>query len=60
VVNSALKQRVLEAVEQLPTEATIEDIIERLIFLAKIERGLADAEAGRLIPHDQVVAEFKK
>jgi predicted transcriptional regulator len=48
------KQKILEAVELLPPDATIEDAIERLYFLSKVERGLADAEAGRLIPHDEV------
>jgi len=48
------KQKILEAVELLPPDATIEDAIERLYFLAKIERGLADADAGRLTPHDEV------
>lgn len=48
------KQKVLEVVELLPPDATIEDAIERLYFLAKVERGLADADAGRLVPHDEV------
>lgn len=53
-----LKQRVLDAVETLPADATIEDAIERLVFLAKVERGLAQAEAGQLIPHDEMVKRF--
>jgi predicted transcriptional regulator len=28
--------------------------MERLVFLAKIERGLADAEAGRTLSHADV------
>ena len=38
---SSAKQKILEAIEQLPADATLEDAIERLVFLAKIERGLA-------------------
>jgi len=60
MVERALKQRILDAVEQLPADATIEDVIERLCFLAKIERGLAQADACQLIPHDQVAALFKR
>lgn len=60
MADATLKQRVMEAVDQLPTEATLEDVIERLVFLAKIDRGLADAAAGRLIPHQEVMAEFRK
>ena len=51
---STVKERVLEAVESLPPDATIEDAMERLYFLAKIERGLAEADAGLGIPHEEV------
>ncbi len=46
-----VKQRVLEAVEALPADATIEDAMERLYFLAKIERGLEQADAGDTLKH---------
>ncbi len=48
------KQKVLEAVQQLPPDATVEDAIERLYFLAKVERGVAQAEAGETLPHEAV------
>jgi predicted transcriptional regulator len=47
------KQKVLEAVQQLPSDATVEDAMERLYFLAKVERGLAQADAGDTVPHAQ-------
>lgn len=52
--SSTTKERVLEAVESLPADATIEDAMERLYFLAKIERGLAEADAGPGISHEDV------
>jgi predicted transcriptional regulator len=58
VAESSMKQRVIEAVQQLPADATVEDAMERLYFLAKIERGIADAEAGRVLPHDEVKRRF--
>jgi hypothetical protein len=51
---SSAKQRVLEAIEKLPPDATVEDAIERLIFLARIERGVAQLNAGRGMLHSQV------
>ena len=48
---STAKQRVLEAIEKLPADATLEDAIERLILLAKIERGVAELDAGRGVDH---------
>jgi len=52
------KQRALDAVATLPEDATFEDAMERLYFLAKVEKGLAQADAGELIPHDEVEARF--
>ena len=52
------KQLALQAVEQLPEDATLEDAMERLYFLEKIERGRADVAAGRVIPHDEVERRF--
>jgi len=51
---STVKQRVLAAVEKLPANATFEDAIKRLVFLAKIDRGLAEADNGKGIDHDEV------
>lgn len=52
VVSISIKQKVLDAVQQLPPDATVEDAIERLYFLAKVERGVAQADAGETLPHE--------
>ena len=48
---STAKQKVLEALEKLPADASVEDAIERLVLLAKIERGLAELDAGKGVDH---------
>jgi predicted transcriptional regulator len=58
MAGSSAKDKILEAVQQLPADATIEDAMERLYFLAKIERGLADAAAGRVTSHEEVRKRF--
>jgi predicted transcriptional regulator len=50
---STTKQKVLEAMERLPADATVEDAIERLVLLAKIEQGLAQLEAGQGVEHSE-------
>ena len=40
--------------QALPDDATLEDAMERLFLLAKIEKGLQQADAGQLIPHEKV------
>jgi len=48
------KEKVVQAIKDLPDDATIEDAMERLLFLAKVERGIRQADAGETIPHAAV------
>jgi hypothetical protein len=48
------RDRMIEALRELPQDATVDDAIERLVFLAKIEAGLAELDRGEGIPHDEV------
>ena len=54
------KAKIVRAVEKLPEDATIEDAIERLVFLHKIEVGLKQAEEGKTVPLDEVEARLKR
>ena len=56
--DATAKQRALRALEQLPEDATLEDAMERLYLLEKIERGRADVREGRTVAHEDVVARF--
>lgn len=46
------RDRVHQLADELPPEASLEDAIERLVFLAKIDRGLAQIEAGEVVSHE--------
>lgn len=48
------KDRVLDAVQQLPADATVEQAMERLYFIAKVEEGIRQANAGKLTSHEDV------
>ncbi len=48
------RERMIEAIRELPEDASVDDAIERLVFLAKIEEGLAQLDGGEGIPHDEV------
>ena len=37
----------------MPSDATLDDAIERLVFLAKIEAGLSELDAGKGISHEE-------
>ncbi len=54
------KARIVRAVEDLPENATLEDAIERLIFLHKIEVGLQQSREGKTVPLEEVEARLKR
>jgi predicted transcriptional regulator len=47
------KQQILKAMEDLPEEASVEDAIDRLYLLYKIDKGVSQADQGQLITHDE-------
>jgi predicted transcriptional regulator len=54
------KEKVIQAVQDLPDDASIEDAMARLLLLAKVERGLREADAGHLIDHSEVKGRMAK
>lgn len=52
------KERALEAIRALPDGATMDEAIERLCLMAKVEEGLRQSEAGAVISHDEVKRRF--
>jgi len=54
------REKVIQIVQDLPDDASVEDAMERLLLLAKIERGLQQADAGQTVAHAQVEARMAK
>lgn len=50
----AVRDQIRDLVEELPPDAAFEDAIERLVFLAKLDAGLAELNAGKGVPHEEV------
>jgi hypothetical protein len=53
-----VKQRAIEALQTLPEDATIDDAIERLCLIAKIEEGLRQSDGSQLTDHEEVKKRF--
>jgi hypothetical protein len=47
------KEQMLKAIMELPDDATVEDAMERLYLLYKVERGIAQADAGQKVSQDE-------
>lgn len=52
------KQRAIEAIQALPETATIDEAIERLCFIAKVEEGLRQSRDSDVVSHDEVKKRF--
>ena len=48
------KEKLLEATQNLPNEFDLDQLIEKLIFMEKVEKGLAELEEGKTKSHDHV------
>lgn len=51
---TSAKQHALQIVDELPDDSSYDDILRELAFERMIERGLADARAGRTISSDEM------
>ena len=54
------KHQVQEILENLPEDASLEDIQYHIFVRQKIGQGLADVDAGRVISHDEVKRRLHK
>jgi len=55
-----VKQKILQVVERLPDTATLEDAIERLCFLTKVEEGRRQSDAGETVTHAEAVRQLRR
>jgi len=53
-INLTMKEKIIQVAETLPADATIEEAMERLLFLAKVEKGLQQADNGETVSHMEV------
>ncbi|MGK2857513.1 MAG: hypothetical protein ACSLFQ_09930 [Thermoanaerobaculia bacterium] len=56
----AAKEQVKQILEVLPEDASLEDIQYHIYVRQRIEQGLADGSAGRVVPHAEVVRRLQK
>ncbi len=56
----SIKEQALRAIEQLPPDATLEVVMERLYFMHKVERGLRQIEAGQVVSHAEATRRLRR
>jgi predicted transcriptional regulator len=48
------KSTILHTLKQLPNKFNLDDFLERLIVIEKIDEGMEEAKAGKTLSHDKV------
>ena len=48
------KELVLEAIQELPDDTSIDQIADRVEFIAAIQKGIDDIDRGDTIPHEEI------
>jgi predicted transcriptional regulator len=54
------RDKAIETIKELPQEFDLDDLIERLIFVEKVEKGLEQLDEGKTVPHEKVKELTKK
>ncbi|MHB1612014.1 MAG: hypothetical protein ACYCT0_10040, partial [Sulfobacillus sp.] len=57
---ASTKEQLRELIERLPDDCTVEDVQYHLYVQQKVERGLADMRAGRVLSHEEVERRMAK
>ncbi len=55
---SPIKEAAQKALAVLPEDATLDDLLEEIVFYANFDEGLRDIAAGRVTPLEEVKARF--
>ena len=53
------KDKVIKTIDRLPDNFTVDQLVEEIVVLNKIEEGLKDIEDGRVFTTDQVKQELE-
>ena len=53
IMQSTIKQTVIEMIERLPDDTSVEDIMAELYFRHKVDEGLRQLDAGEGIEHEE-------
>ena len=54
------REKAIDTIRKLPQEFELEELMEKLVFVEKVERGLQQAEQGKVTPHAEVKELVKK
>ena len=56
----ATKEKVIQMIQELPDDVTVDDIFSELYFKLQVDSGLRELDEGKGIPHQKVKERMSK
>ncbi|MCX6319595.1 MAG: hypothetical protein NTW29_20120 [Bacteroidetes bacterium] len=54
------RDKVIDTIKELPKQFELEELLERLVFVEKVEQGLAQVKKKKTVAHSKVKELVKK
>ncbi len=58
MAETTLKQKVMDSIDKLPQNATLDEIMEQIYFIHKIEVGLKQSKQGDVVKHEDLLSKI--
>ncbi len=55
-----IKEQVVETVQQMPQEFSIDSLMSKLLFLSKVEKGLSQSAKGQVLSQKETKQKLSK
>lgn len=59
-MRTVVKEEVIQLIEKMPDDCTVEDILYELYLKQKVDKGLQDIKEGRVVKHEEVKQRMSK
>jgi predicted transcriptional regulator len=57
---AGVKQQVIQLIQALPDDVTVDDVMAELYFKLQVDAGLKELDNGKGIPHEEVEKRMSK
>lgn len=57
---AGIKEKVIQLIQSLPEDVTVNDIMAELYFKVQVDAGLKELDEGKGIPHEEVEERMSK
>jgi hypothetical protein len=54
------KEKIISGIQKLPDSVTIDDVIDQIVLLGKIEKGIDEADMHRVLTEEEMDSKISK